>query len=130
MKTNIRKCVTTFTFEDNLMVRHRAGPDGRSYTHRCSLKVFEIVAHVFDETPPDGNGIGAPDIAKAEDLPFTQVDVAVGFLADRGIIDRRRRRNCPVSPCVHLDAMTEWHALRHAGGASGEEVRRTRFIQE
>jgi hypothetical protein len=51
-------------------------------------------------------------IARAEDLRFTQVDVAFAFLHERGIIDRRHRRNYPASSSVHLDAMIEWHALR------------------
>jgi hypothetical protein len=54
------------------------------------------------------------EIVAAEDIPHTQVDVALAFLNERGIIERRGRRNFPASAAVHIDAMTEWHALREA----------------
>jgi hypothetical protein len=38
--------------------------------------------------------------------------VALAFLYERGIIDRRHRRNDPASCSVRLHAMIEWHALR------------------
>lgn len=102
----------SFRFEDDRIVRTVEHPDGNSYDHRCPLEALEIVAHVLDETPRDGKGATMPEIVQAENLPYTQVDVALAFLQDRGIIERRRRRNYAASGSVHLDAMVEWHAMR------------------
>lgn len=112
MRTSIRNRDVTFRHEDGHLVRTVTGAGGRSYTHRCSLAAYETVAHAMDETPAEGAGTTMETIARAEDLPFTQVDVALAFLHERGIIDRRHRRNYPASRSVHLDAMVEWHALR------------------
>jgi hypothetical protein len=112
MRRSIRDRDITFRHEDGCLVRTVAGADGRTYTHRCSLDVFEKVAWVLEETPAEGNGIAIGQIASTEHLPHTQVDVTLAFLHERGIIDRRHRRNYPASPSVHLDAMVEWHALR------------------
>lgn len=112
MRRNIRDRDIAFRHEDGCLVRTVSGADGRTYTHRCSLDVFEKVAWVLEETPADGNGVAIGEIAAAQDLPHTQVDVTLAFLHERGIIDRRHRRNYPASAGVHLDAMVEWHALR------------------
>jgi hypothetical protein len=94
------------------LIRTVTGGDGRTYTHRCSLDVFEKVAWALEETPAEGGGIAINEIAAAENLPHTHVDVTLAFLHERGIIQRRHRRNYPASTSVHLDAMVEWHALR------------------
>ncbi|MCC7350200.1 MAG: hypothetical protein IT446_06490 [Phycisphaerales bacterium] len=112
MRRSIRDRDITFRHEDGCLVRTVAGADGRTYTHRCSLEVFEKVAWVLEETPAEGNGVAINEIAAEHDLPHTQVDVTQAFLQERGIIDRRHRRNYPASDSVHLDAMVEWHALR------------------
>lgn len=112
MRRSIRNRNITFRHEDGCLVRTVAGADGRTYTHRCSLDVFEKVAWLLEETPAEGNGVAIGEIAKTENLPHTQVDVTLAFLHERGIIDRRHRRNYPASTSVHLDAMIEWHALR------------------
>jgi hypothetical protein len=112
MRRNIRNRDITFRHEDGCLVRTVAGADGRSYIHRCTLEVFEKVAWVLEETPADGSGVAINEIAAAEDLPHTQVDVTLAFLHERGITDRRHRRNYPASASAHLDAMVEWHALR------------------
>ena len=117
MRRSIRDRNITFRHEDGCLVRTVAGPpmsDGavRTYTHRCELAVFEQVAWVLEETPAEGNGVAINEIAGTENLPHTQVDVTLAFLHERGIIDRRHRRNYPATASVHLDAMIEWHALR------------------
>jgi hypothetical protein len=101
-----------FRHEDGCLVRTVTGTDGRTYTHRCELTAFEKVAWALEETPAQGRGAGLNEIAAAEGLPHTQVDVALAFLQERGIITRRHRRSYPASTSVHLDAMVEWHALR------------------
>jgi hypothetical protein len=112
MRRNIRDRDISFRHEDGCLVRTVAGADGRTYTQRCSLEVFEKVAWVLEETPAEGRGVAIGEIAAAENLPHTQVDVTLAFFYERGIIDRRHRRNFPASTSVHLDAMVEWHALR------------------
>lgn len=116
MRRNLRNREITFRHEDGCLVRTVTGADGRSYTHRCELVVFEQVAWALEETPAEGNGIVLDELAVAEDLPHTQVDVTLAFLQERGIIERRHRRNYPASDSVHLDAMIEWHALREEPG--------------
>jgi DNA-binding transcriptional ArsR family regulator len=112
MRKNIGDRDIAFRHEDGCLVRTVTGSDGRTYTHRCSMEVFEKVAWILEETPAEGNGIAIGEIAAAGNLPHTQVDVTLAFLYERGIIDRRHRRNYPASTSVHLDAMVEWHALR------------------
>lgn len=112
MRRSIRDRRITFNHQDGCLVRTVTGADGRTYTHRCELEAFEKAAHAIEETPADGEGTTMQAIVAAANLPFTQVDVALAFLHERGIIDRRHRRNYPATSSVHLDAMVEWHALR------------------
>jgi hypothetical protein len=114
MRRHIPDRHVAFRHEDGCLVRTVTGADGRSYTHRCEMPVFEKVAWALDETPADGDGAALDEIAGAERLPHTQVDVTLEFLYERGITDRRHRRNYPASNSTHLDAMIEWHALREA----------------
>ena len=104
----------TFNVRDGHLVREVVPRTGKPYTHRCSLATFEHVAHAIDEA---GHGCFTLEtIVADEDLPFTQVAVALAFLKERGIIDTRNRRNYAATTTgVHLDAMTEYHAL--AAGA-------------
>jgi hypothetical protein len=112
MTRHIRNRVVTFEVQAGELCRTVSGDDGRTYAHRCEKAAFEAVAHAMEETPADGRGRTLGEIVAAESFPHTQVDVAMAFLADRGIIERRGRRNFPASAAVHLDAMTEWHAIR------------------
>ena len=87
----------------------------RSYTHRCSRRAFEAVAHLLAETPAEGEGTALGDIAEREQLAFTQANVALEFLKERGLVEVRHRR-CYPATCgdLYLDAMVEFHALAHA----------------
>jgi hypothetical protein len=114
MRRALKDRTITFTVEDGCLVRTVTGSD-RTYQHRCSLEVYEAVAHALEETPVDGEGVTCVALAEQEQVPFTQADLAVAFLLDRGIVDRRHRRNYPVGTSVHLDAMIEWHALAEQG---------------
>ncbi len=111
MKQRIRGRQVRFYHEDGCLVRTTTGGDGRTYTHRCTQAAFEAVAHAIDETPDEGQGTTMPIIACQEGLPYSQVNVAMEFLVERGIIDRRHRRNYPATVSVHLDAKVEWYAL-------------------
>jgi len=84
---------------------------GKPYEHRCSLEVYERVAHWIDERGEQP--FTGEEIVAGEDAPHSQVFTALAFLDERSIIERDGRLNFAVNPGgVHLDAMTEWHALR------------------
>jgi hypothetical protein len=72
------------------------------------------VAHAVEETPAEGQGTSLIDVVGREDLPFTQVNVALEFLKERGLVEVRHRRCYPATRHVHLDAMVEFHALAEA----------------
>ena len=109
-----------FFVEDGYLVRTvsldgRAG-GRRTYTHRCTKRAFEAVAHCLAETPAEGEGTALGEVAEREQLPFTQANVALEFLKERGLVDVRRRRCYPAGRGdVFLDAMVEFHALAAAG---------------
>jgi len=113
MKTNLKKRHVHFFIEDGCLVRTVTADagDGRAYTHRCAKDIFETVAWAMEELPREGDGTTLMHIAKREALPFTQVNVALEFLKERGIVDVRHRRCYPATQSVHLDAMVEFHAL-------------------
>ena len=102
-----------FHIEDGCLVRTVVSDasDGRTYTHRCDKATFETVAYAIQETPAEGDGTTLLRIARRENLPFTQVNVALEFLKERGIVDVRHRRCYPGTRDVHLDAMIEFLAL-------------------
>jgi len=117
MKTSIKERNVIFFVQDGCLVRIVAGEvgDDRTYTHRCEKQAFETVAHAIAETPREGDGTTLMLIAKREKLPFTQVNVALEFLKERGLVDVRHRRCYPATPDVYLDAMVEYHALAEHG---------------
>ncbi len=99
----------TFEVLDTHLIRTVVPKRGRPYEHRCTMASFEQIAHAADEL--GGQGFTLETLVEREDLPFTQVAVALAFLKERGIIETRYRRNYAATSCVHLDAMTEFHAL-------------------
>ena len=114
MNTPLKNRDVRFFVEDGHLVRTvtAAAGDGRSYTHRCSKRAFEAVAHLLNETPAEGDGTALAEIAEREQLPFTQANVALEFLKERGLVDVRHRRCYPASNGdLFLDAMVEFHAL-------------------
>ena len=113
MRTNIRKRDVQFDVQDGYLMRTVIGRrgDDRSYCHRCTLATYEIVAHAVEETPFEGEGTTAELIVNQEDLPFTQANVAMEFLKERGVVDVRHRRCYPATRDAYLDAMIEFHAL-------------------
>ncbi len=109
--TTRRQRSETFEVRDGHLIREVVPHRGEPYTHRCSLASFEQVAHAIDDAK-DG-GFTLETVVAGEDLPFTQVAVALAFLKVRGIIDTRFRRNHAATVTgVHLDAMTEYYALQ------------------
>lgn len=103
--------VDTFTFDRAGNLLRRVTPRrGKPYEHRCTQQVFETVAHAASEAAE--HGFTLQEIAQREDLPSTQVAVAIAFLKERGCIEVAGRRSYPASSDVYIDAMIEWHALR------------------
>jgi hypothetical protein len=113
MRTNLKSRDVRFYHEDGCLVRTVAGSagDGRTYTHRCTKDAFETVAHAISETPAEGEGTTLTFLARHENLAFTQANVALEFLKERGLVDVRHRRCYPATRDVFLDAMVEFHAL-------------------
>ncbi len=99
----------TFAVLDGHLIRTVTPARGKPYEHRCPLASFEQVAHAIDEA--GGDGFTLETLIEREGLPFTQVAVALAFMKERGCVEPRHRRNYAATDCVHLDAMTEFHAL-------------------
>ena len=107
--TAARERDETFEVIDDHLVRKVVPRRGEPYEHRCPRASFEQVAHAIDETGNESSTLKS--LVQREDLPFTQVAVALAFLKERGIVETRYRRNYAATEGVHLDAMTEYCAL-------------------
>ena len=105
--------VETFEVEDDHLIHKVVPRRGEPYQHRCSRKAFEQVAFAVDEAGDEDFALEL--LVQREDLPFTQVAVALAFLKERGIVETRYRRNYAATQCAHLDAMTEFYALAENG---------------
>jgi hypothetical protein len=103
----------TFTVEDGYLVRRVVPVRGEPYQHRCPAAAFEAVAFAAREAE---GGFTLTDLVRVTGMPSTQVAVALAFLKERGIVvptgGKRHQAN---GQAVHLDAMTEYHALREKG---------------
>lgn len=113
MRRGIRQRDVQYVVQDGCLVRTvtAGGSDARAYCHRCMKTTLETVAHAIEETPFEGEGTSGELIVRQEDLPFTQVYVAIGFLKERGVVDVRHRRCYPATRDAYLDAMIQFHAL-------------------
>ena len=113
MRTRIRQRNVRYVVQDGCLVRTvtAGGGDSRAYCHRCTKATLETVAHAIEETPFEGEGTSGELIVRQEDLPFTPVHVAMGFLKERGVVEVRHRRCYPATTDAYLDAMIEYHAL-------------------
>ena len=103
----------SFEVANDHLIRKVIPRHGEPYKHRCPKASFEQVAHAVDELASEGFTLES--LVKHEDLPFTQVAVALAFLKERGIVGTRYRRNYAVTDGAHLDAMTEYFALAENG---------------
>lgn len=101
--------IETFEVEDGCLVRNVVPRRGGPYERRCLQKTFERVAFAIEELGDEAFTLES--LVLCEDLPFTQVAVALAFLKERGIVETRHWRNYAATRCVHLDAMTEYFAL-------------------
>ena len=120
MRRNLPQRDVRYEILDGLLVRKVTGADGRGYEHRCEPAVYRSVAHALGETPAQGQGTSSQEIARAQQLPFTQVNVAIEFMKERGVAIVRCRRVYPASSWAMEDAMIEFHALQWSG--CGEQL--------
>jgi len=109
MATRHRERNVIFDVVDGVLERKVIFPDDRTYTHRCTREVYEEVAHAIEER--GAQGVTLDPLAKALDLPFTQVNVALEFMKERGCVVTRGRRNYPASTFLYEDAMIEFTFL-------------------
>jgi hypothetical protein len=113
-----RQPVQTFAVEDGHLVRRVVPRRGQPYEHRCPRDSFEQIAHAAEELGAQGftmDSLLEYERGAGRDVTFTNVAVALAFLRERGVLDVRRRRNYAATESVHLDAMTEYHALAENG---------------
>ncbi len=109
MRRPIRQRDVRFEVVDDRLVQSVVGPDGRGYTHRCDRQTYESVAHAIEEAGQ--TGVTLEPLARAIDAPYTQVNVALGFLKERGCLVTRLRRHYPASTFLFEDAMIEYFAV-------------------
>ena len=86
-------------------------PD-RNYVHRCTRDVYREVAFTIEEVAAGGTTL--EELVAAMDAPFTQVNVAMAFMKERGCVEVRRRRTFPASGQLYEDAMIEFMYLAEA----------------
>jgi hypothetical protein len=89
-------------------------PD-RNYLHRCSREIFREVAYTIEEQAAGGTTL--EELVATMDAPYTQVNVALAFMKERGCVEVRRRRTFPASGWLYEDAMTEFMALAECSEA-------------
>jgi hypothetical protein len=99
----------SFSVDRDHLVRNVVPRRGTPYEHRCPRSAYEEVAHAAEEMR---SGITLDRIHAATGLPFTQVAVALAFLKERGSLAPEHGRTHAAPEGLHLDAMTEFHALR------------------
>lgn len=114
-----RELNETFAVEDGHLVRRVIPRRGRPYEHRCPLAAFEQIAHAAEELGAQGftlESLLEYERGAGRDVTFTNIAVTLAFLRERSILDVRHRRNYAATDAVHLDAMTEFHALAAGPG--------------
>lgn len=99
--------------EAGFLVRTVKPQRGGPYQHRCPAAAFEAVAHAAEDM---ATGITLERLQAATGVPFSQVAVAIAFLKDRGCLTPGGGRTHIAAPGLHLDAMTEYYALREKAG--------------
>ncbi|MEX0654858.1 MAG: hypothetical protein WD534_12625 [Phycisphaeraceae bacterium] len=114
MRDRARQRAVIFDVIDDTLVRTVAFPfsDREGYIHRCTRKVYEDVAYAIEERAKEG--VTLDSLVEALDAPFTQVNVALEFMKERGCVVTRGRRSYPASTCLYEDAMVEYLFLAEA----------------
>lgn len=104
----------TFAVVDGFLVRRVIPRRGKPYEHRCPLATFVQITHAAEELGPRGftlESLREYECRDGRDVRFTNIAVTLAFLRERGILEVRQRRNFAATEAIHLDAMTEFHAL-------------------
>ncbi len=111
MPSRHRNRVVTFDVVDDHLEMKVGFPDApdRNYVHRCTRDTFREVAFTIEEHA--AGGMTLEDLVAAMDAPYTQVNVALAFMKERGCVEVRRRRSYPASGQLYEDAMTEFMFL-------------------
>jgi hypothetical protein len=110
-----RRREVCFQVRDDILEMIVSFPDQpqRDYIHRCTRDVFREVAFAIEETAASGAILD--ELVAALDAPFTQVNVALAFMKERGCVETRRRRSYPASGQLYEDAMIEFMYLAETG---------------
>ena len=114
MPTRSRNRIVTFDVVDDHLEMKVVFPDTptRDYVHRCTRDIFREVAFTIEEKAAGGTTL--EELVAAMDAPFTQVNVALAFMKERGCVEVRWRRTYPASDMVYEDAMIEFMYLADA----------------
>lgn len=111
MPSRHRNRVVNFDVIDDRLEMKVTFPDApdRSYVHRCTRDTFREVAFTIEENA--AGGMTLEDLVEAMDAPYTQVNVALAFMKERGCVEVRHRRSYPASGQLYEDAMIEFMFL-------------------
>jgi len=107
--TRFRQRDIAFHVAADHLVRTVTFPDGRAYTHRCTLETYKQALYAIEACGADGFTL--QPLAKVIHAPYTQVSVALDFLLERGCLVKPGRRNFAASSVLFEDGMCEYHAL-------------------
>jgi hypothetical protein len=101
----------TFRVQDDHLEMHVtfAHQPDRNYMHRCTRDIFREVAYAIEDHAAGGTTL--EQIVHATNAPYTQVNVALAFMKERGCVEIRHRRTIPASDIVYEDAMIEFMHL-------------------
>lgn len=105
----------TFWRERDYLHRTVVRDDGGTYAHTCTIQVYREVAPTLEESTEPTT---LSEIAERRELPFTQVNVAMEFLKERGLLEIIRRRSQIAWKTFFEDAMCEFLALTDADNPS------------
>ena len=83
--------------------------NGQAYAHVCTLGVFEAVVGYLDDHLDEATT--SRTIWEALGLPMTQVQVALSFLAENGLLRRRGKMLRPVGPNLYEEVLEHFHYL-------------------
>lgn len=114
MPTRHRNRIVNFDVVDDHLEMKVTFPDqpDAGYVHRCTRDIFREVAFTIEELAAGGTTL--EELVAAMDAPFTQVNVALSFMKERGCVEVRRRRSYPASAALYEDAMIEFMYLAEA----------------
>jgi hypothetical protein len=105
---------TTWAVRNRQLQRCVRQTNGRSYTHTCTLAVFEEVAWYIQDHPQ--TGVSSNDLWKRfPNLPFTQIHVALAFLTHLGCVQRTGKKSYAASKTLYEDAMEGFYYLAEDG---------------